>query len=65
MKHWAYNLATGEILGCNRACDLKHNLKRIACFDFDFFGCRGQWVFCHNGEQAMHAKVREIQEFHN
>lgn len=65
MKHWAYNLATGEILGCHRACSLKRHLKRISRFDFNYFGCRGQWVFSHNGEQALHAKVEGLLKSFN
>lgn len=60
MKHWAQNLTTGEILGCDRACDLKRNVKRAEGFDNRFFGHRGKWIFCHKGEQAMHAKVEEL-----
>ena len=65
MKHWAYNLTTGEILGCDRACDLKRNTERSARFDFDFFGHRGKWIFCHKGEQALHAKIRELLKLSN
>lgn len=52
MKHVAYNLATGEVVICSRACALRRRVAKITRWDVAN-GYRGHhWVFAH-GKDAM------------
>ena len=59
-KHCAYNLTTGELLTCGQGNLLKRCVAIISRNDKNYYGCRSQWVFGHQGRDKLIDKVRNL-----
>lgn len=58
-KHCAYNLTTGEILTCGNGNQLKRCVRIITNNDRKY-GVRSEWIFSHQGINAIMAKANRI-----
>lgn len=58
-NHAAYNLATGEIITCERANYLKKCVAYRQKTDREYFGVNGRWVWAHgaNAVEKVCAKA--------
>ena len=53
-RHWAYNLLTGEVIGCSTGNALKRRVKRNTAWDIahGYRGCH-EWRFYHGAYETM------------
>ena len=47
IKHFAYNLTTGELIGSARVCHLNRSVKWHQHYDRKYGEPKGVWVFAH------------------
>ena len=55
IKHWAYNSATGEVLGSSTSNQLKRRVKASTAWDRAEGFRNHKWVFFHGTEGEMRA----------
>lgn len=59
IKHWAYNLITGEVLGCSTGNGLKRRVQHS-----NRWGARhgyelGSWIFFHCSDAELRQRFKE------
>ena len=56
-RHWAYNLATGEVIGCSSANALRRRIRHNQAWDIAHgYYSASQWRFHHGTYEALCAK---------
>ena len=53
IRHWAVNLATGEVLGSSTGNQLKRHVRRNVRWDVRNGYGAGEWIFFHCPEAQM------------
>lgn len=53
IRHWAYNLKTGEIIGCSKANGLKRRVAFTNSFNRKYGYPYGGWRFFHGSEKEL------------
>lgn len=53
IRHWAYNLETGEIIGCSKANGLKRRVAFTNSFNRKYGYPCGGWRFFHGSEREF------------
>ena len=53
-RHWAFNLATGEVIGCSTSNALKRRVKRNTAWDIahGYTNCH-KWRFFHGAYEDL------------
>ena len=56
-RHWAYNLATGEVIGCSTANALRRRLRHNQAWDIAHgYYAPSQWRFHHGSYEELYRK---------
>ena len=56
-RHWAYNLATGEVIGCSTVNALKRRIKHNTAWDRAHgYITKSAWRFHHGTYEGLRAK---------
>ena len=53
IRHWAYNLKTGEIVGCPKVNGLKRRVAFINSFNRKYGYPYGGWRFFHGSKEEL------------
>ena len=59
IRHWAYNLKTGEIVGCSTGNGLKRRVKRSNHWGTKHGYELGSWIFFHCSDAELHQRFKE------
>ena len=60
-RHWAYNAATGEVIGCSTVNALRRRLRRNQAWDFAHgYYAPSQWRFYHGTYEGLRFKALNV-----